>query len=273
MRSANRSAQPRNRSRTSLRSRSVELRETPKNSVNSQNTFAVHQAFAEKIAQRAVLIAAIIAAAIVFYFILKAFGVLDPVKLRAFVESTGPWAPLVTMTIIAIGSISLTLPGTPAIVLSGALFGPYLGALYSFIGILAGASIAFFIARFFRSIIIRLLGKHAEILVRFQHRYVGWVIFFTRAVPIFSFEIISYAAGLTGISYGAYILATSLGIILPTIFLTRSGSFILEGSGFIPVTAASILILLLFLVPRAIEHYNPFGWKEKLLKNKKGEKK
>lgn len=223
--------------------------------------------FAEKLAGKAFLICFAIAVVTLLILLLHRFGLLNPVALRSFVESTGIWAPFILITLIAVGS-SLTIPITPSIIISGLIFGPTLGALYAFIGVIIGASIAFFLARFFRGFIIKLTGGHAEILMRFQHRYVGWFIFFTRAIPIFNFEIISYAAGLTGISYGWYLLATATGIIIPTLFLTRSGAFIIERNSVFTLTLAIIMVFLMFFIPLFIDHYNPFGWKDKLLKKK-----
>jgi uncharacterized membrane protein YdjX (TVP38/TMEM64 family) len=225
--------------------------------------------FAEKVGQKLTIILIILLVALLLSVLVRRFGLLDIARLRLFIEGTGPWAPLVLIGLITWGTISLTIPSTPAIIISGILYGPLLGSLYALIGILLGASIMFFVARYFRSYIIEWLGSHAEILLRFQHKYVAGVVFFTRAIPLFSFEVISYAAGLTGIRYGAYIIATTLGI-LPVLFLyATSAQLILEFAGdFFPIVMAVIMILMVFIIPLAIEHYNPFGWKEKLLSTK-----
>lgn len=230
----------------------------------------MHQpSFADKVGEKLSIILLVLGAAVLLTLLFRRFGVLDPEKLQIFVEGTGLWAPVVLIALIAWGTVSLTIPSTPAILIAGALYGPLFGSLYAFIGVLIGATLAFFVARYFRKFILGWLGSHADILVRFQHRYVAWMIFFTRAVPVFSFEVISYAAGLTGISYGAYILATALGV-LPILFVyTTSAGFLLEHSGeFFPIVMAVLMILMVFIVPLAIEHYNPWGWKEKLLNQK-----
>jgi uncharacterized membrane protein YdjX (TVP38/TMEM64 family) len=230
----------------------------------------LQQTFAEKLGQRVSVVLALAAVAILILFFLQKFGVLDPSKLRAFAESTGKWAPIILIIFVIIGTLSMTIPSTPAIVLLGAIYGPLLGGIYAFIAVLIGASISFFIARYFRQYILKLLGDHAEILVRFQEKYVAWVVFVTRAIPFaFSFELISYASGLTGITYGAFILATAIGIIGPIILYTTTGSILLEAAGWLPAVTAVTIIALVFIIPLVIEHYNPFGWKEKLLKPKR----
>lgn len=232
----------------------MELRET-----------TIHQAFAEKVAQKAVIIFVVITITILLIIALRKIGVFDPVKLKGFIESTGAYGPLVLIGIILVGSISLTIPATPAIILAGILYGPLLGGLYAYIGILLAASVAFFISRYFRDHITKFIGTHAEVLVKFQEKYVAYVIFFMRAIPFFHFELVSYAAGLTSVRYWAYILATGLGVLIPTTLFTTTGSAILEGNGILPIVSVVFMILLVFIVPIAIDHYNPWGWKEKLL--------
>jgi uncharacterized membrane protein YdjX (TVP38/TMEM64 family) len=219
------------------------------------------------LASRITLFVFIIGGVILFFSVLKRLGIFDPEAIKVFAQESGPWAPLVLMTLVVIGSISLTIPSTPAMIILGSLYGPWLGALYSFIAVLIAASIAFAAARYFRKYILWILGQHADILVRFQKKYVASVIFWTRAIPLFSFEIISYAAGLTGITYRAYILATAIGIIPPILLYTTTGDVLLQTGGWIlPIVMAVVMISIIFLIPFIIERYNPFGWKEKLLK-------
>jgi uncharacterized membrane protein YdjX (TVP38/TMEM64 family) len=198
-------------------------------------------------------------------FLIRLFNIFDVDRIRAFVQAAGPWGPLALIAFITIGSVSFTIPSTPAIVLSGILYGPVLGGLFAFIGIMTAASVAFFISRLFRERIIRMLGSHAKLLVLFQEKSVAYVVGITRAIPFFYFEVVSYAAGLTSISYHSYIIATAIGILVPITLFTTSGQ-VFSSSGPWSVIAAMFVALALFIVPIAIDHYNPWGWKQKLLR-------
>ena len=279
MRSTNRSTQRRNRSHSALRPRDVELRETRKarNSTSKGFTsrklavdkFPLYEAtFGEKVAQKAIIIVVVIAIAIFFILVMERTGLLNPQtgKLKSLVEGAGPWGPVVLIAFITIGMLLMLVPALPAGILAGVLYGRLLGTIYVYIGVMLAASIAFFIARYFRTIVIRWLGEHAQVLVRFQEKYVSAAVFITRAIPIFSFEIMSYASGLTSISYTNYIVATALGILVPLILVTNLSSAIASSAGvLLPILTATIMILFFFIVPIAIDHYNPFGWKDKLL--------
>jgi len=224
----------------------------------------LHQAFANKVAERAALIITVIIIVVLFMLLLRTIGAFDTAKLRAFVESAGIYGPLVLIAIIIVGGVFL-IPATPAIILAGALYGALLGGVYAYVGIILAASLAFIIARYFRTEITLLLGKRAEVLAQFKENYLGYAIFFTRAVPVFHFEIISYASGLTIVSYLRFIAATALGILIPISFFTITGKRLVDATVGWQITAAVLLVLVLFLLPMAIDHYNPWGWKQKLL--------
>ncbi len=225
---------------------------------------------AEKLGRNIVVIVGLLGGTFILFTLLRKAGLLNPQVIRGYIESAGIWAPLIFITIIAVCAVSITIPSSPFIILGGSIFGLWWGVLYSWIGVTIGATFAFFVARYFRGWILRLVGEHAELLVRFHQKYVAWVIFFTRSVPFFSFEVISYAAGLTSISYRSYLIATALGVI-PSVFILVTSGHLLVGSGgeFLPIILACTMILLIFIVPVLIDHYNPFGWKEKLLKAKR----
>lgn len=253
----------------------MELRETIKgNNVNAHQSKQVsrreqHHAFGKKLAARAVAIAIVFSGAYLVFRLLRHFGVFNPVFIEQMVANAGPWGPLAIIGIITATSFSVTVPSSPFIVLAGALYGPIEATVYAFIGILIGSSLAFWIARIFREPIIRLIGEHAEILTKFQQKYVMIVLFVTRVFPVISFEVMSYAAGLTSISYTNYVLAT-LGAVAGVFLFATLGDMgasiaFSAPSEFASIGLALTVVAMLFVIPIAIDHYNPFGWKEKIL--------
>ena len=67
-------------------------------------------------------------------------------RLSRFLDAAGIWAPIVYILVYTAG-VCLFIPGNVLTTLGAALFGPYWGFIYVWIGAMAGASAAFLIGR------------------------------------------------------------------------------------------------------------------------------
>ena len=98
-----------------------------------------------------ILIVLTLITSIILYFLEKN-GILSKIKsindIRNYVSSFGSWAVIVFIIIQFLQVIILPIPGMLTVGAGVLLFGPWLGALYSFIGILLGSFVAFFIGRY-----------------------------------------------------------------------------------------------------------------------------
>ena len=135
---------------------------------------------------------------------------LDTAAVTAWIATAGLAGPLVFMAIYAVATVFF-LPGSLLTLAGGALFGPVWGTLYNLTGATLGAALAFLIARYLAGdwvqarsggILKRLVtGVEAE----------GWrFVAFTRLVPVFPFNLLNYALGLTRIPFLHYLIATSV---------------------------------------------------------------
>lgn len=234
--------------------------------------FQAHEEFGKKLAAQAIAITVLFVVAYVTFTLVQASDFLTPETIRNFGNQAGVWGPLAIIAIVSFTSFSIPTPSSPVIIVAGAIFGPVKATAYALIGVLIGSSVAFWIARLFRKPIIKMLGDHAEVLTRFQERYVFNVLLVTRIFPVISFEIMSYAAGLTALRYGQYVLATlaAAGSIFMFATLGSAGATaaLTHPSPLTGIVFALTLVAMLFIIPIAIDHYNPFGWKEKLLSKK-----
>ena len=95
---------------------------------------------------KAVALALFIVAAYSVVRFTPARELIRPEVLGAHIEAAGFWAPLIFMTVYAAG-ICLFVPGTLLTAVGAALFGPYWGFLYVWIGAMGGAVGAFWIGR------------------------------------------------------------------------------------------------------------------------------
>jgi uncharacterized membrane protein YdjX (TVP38/TMEM64 family) len=128
--------------------------------------------------------------------------------LERHVAALGIWAPLVFMAAYAVAAVAF-LPGSIFTIAGGALFGPWFGTLYSLVGASAGALLAFLGARYVAADwVAGFSGQRLERLQRGIDRE-GWrFVAFVRLVPLFPFNLLNYALGLTRIGLLPYVVAT-----------------------------------------------------------------
>ena len=142
---------------------------------------------------------------------------LDAAALDAWVQAAGVAGPLLFMALYAAATV-LFLPGSVLTLAGGALFGPLWGTLWNLTGATAGAALAFLAARYLGA---GWVERHAGPRLKRLNDGVaaeGWrFVAFVRLVPLFLFNLLNYALGLTRIPFPAYLPAT-LVFMLPGTF-------------------------------------------------------
>jgi uncharacterized membrane protein YdjX (TVP38/TMEM64 family)/rhodanese-related sulfurtransferase len=141
----------------------------------------------------------------------------DAAALESWVNSAGAAGPLLFMALYALATV-LFLPGSVITLAGGALFGPVWGTLWNLTGATIGAALAFLVARYLGADwVARRAGPRLQNLndgVTAE----GWrFVAFVRLVPLFPFNLLNYALGLTRIPFLAYVLASWL-FMLPGAF-------------------------------------------------------
>ncbi|MFO7857777.1 MAG: TVP38/TMEM64 family protein, partial [Ectothiorhodospiraceae bacterium] len=156
------------------------------------------------IARGALVVGVVALAAIGFQF----RGELDPELLQQRLDNLGMLAPFVFMGTYAVATVAF-LPGLVFTIAGGVLFGPVLGTVYSLTGATMGAILAFLVARYVASDLVAQYtgGRLRKLVVGVERE--GWrFVAFTRLVPVFPFNVLNYALGLTKIGLLPYALAT-----------------------------------------------------------------
>ncbi len=108
------------------------------------------------------------------------------------------------------------LPGSPFTLGAAILFGFWKGLAVALLGANLGAAAAFLCTRYLGRnwVAGRLKNRVSLAKVDEAVQRSGWrVVLLMRLAPVFPFNVLNYALGLTGISFGQYFLATALGII------------------------------------------------------------
>lgn len=177
-------------------------------------------------------------------------------KLLILIKELGLIGPVAIICLIAIAIIITPLPSAPIALVSGALYGHTFGTLYVVLGALSGALLAFMISRKlgYDYINRKLHQKIPEKIIGSQNTLM-MIVFFTRLAPFISFDVISYAAGLTKLTVGRFIIATLMGIIPISFILAHLGSEVKDGE--IESIAMALLFLgFLTLLPLIINKVN-----------------
>ena len=182
---------------------------------------------------------------------------LSPAALEQWVANAGMAGPLLFMLIYALGTV-LFLPGSVLTLAGGAIFGPVWGTLYNLSGATLGATLAFLIARYLAADWVERKsgGKLKQIKNGVEGE--GWrFVAFVRLVPLFPFNVLNYALGLTRIRLSHYIIASWICMLPGAIAYTYLGyagrEAVAGGEGVIQkgLLALALLAAVAFL-PRLI---------------------
>jgi len=139
--------------------------------------------------------------------------------LSSFLDGAGLWAPLIFILIYTAGCC-LFVPGIVLTALGAAVFGPYWGFLYVWLGAMAGATVAFWIGRtlgrdFAASLIGDRLKKYDDAIERN-----GFATVLYLRLIYFPFTPMNFGMGLTKVRFPDYFYGTALGIIVGTFIFT-----------------------------------------------------
>lgn len=187
---------------------------------------------------------------------------IPPDRLQAILGKAGHQAPLLYMAIMDLAVILPFIPTLPLDIAAGAFFGPFLGTLYSAVGATAGAAAAFLIARYLgREFIARFLSGHINFCTRCSDRLLTKVVVISRLLPVISFKVVSYGAGLTMMSLRSFSLATFVGMLPMTFAYNYFGSAIWSADRGIVLILGVLLVIFLFWFPRLVERYDLFSWR------------
>lgn len=140
-------------------------------------------------------------------------------RFATWVEGLGLWAPVVYAAGYAIATVAL-VPGSLLTLAAGAVFGLGKGVVTVFLGATIGATMAFLISRYVaRSWVEQRLERHQRFTV--IDAAIGEqglkIVALLRLSPVFPFNMLNYALGLTRVRLRDYLIAHLF--MLPGTFL------------------------------------------------------
>lgn len=171
------------------------------------------------------LVAAALAGA---WWLLQILGMppdLSPGSLADWLKSQGTTGPLLLMLLMIIAVVVGPIPTLPVSATAGLAFGVFAGTAIAATGALIGAMAAFWIARCLgREAICQRFPDNPVLARDGSQRFLTITILITRLVPVFSFALISYAAGVTAIHAWRFAVATVIGMLPMTVVFAGLGN-------------------------------------------------
>ena len=163
---------------------------------------------------------------------MELFQSLDIEKIKSYILSFGILAPLISFLLMVFQSLVAPLPAFLITFANAALFGWIYGAILSWFSAMIGAILCFYIAQYLgRDIVEKLTSKKAlEKVDLFFEKHGLNAILIARLLPFISFDIISYAAGLTKMRIKHFIVATAIGQLPATLIYSYAGEMLTGGT-------------------------------------------
>lgn len=185
--------------------------------------------------------------------------------IKEYILSFGIWAPITSFLLMILQSVIAPIPAFLITLSNAAIFGWVKGALLSWSSAMAGAALCFFIARGLgREGVEKLTSKFdLNNIDEFFEKYGKHTILIARLLPFISFDIVSYAAGLTSMSFWSFFIATGIGQLPATIVYSYVGGMFTGGAKLLMSG-----LLILFALSIAI-YVGKKVWNEKRGKNEK----
>lgn len=168
----------------------------------------------------------------------------DISELRDRVAAAGPWGPVVFVGVYVVATL-LLLPKNVFTAVAGLLFGLVGGVALVWLGAMLGACAAFWLGRSLgRDGVERLAGRHLARLDVLLLRHGAPAILVARLIPLVPFTAVNYGSGVTAVRFGAYVLATAVGILPGTVAYVAFGAFGTDPTGWPFLTAVGALLTL-----------------------------
>jgi len=199
---------------------------------------------------------ALIAAVVLILVLARAYGLGERLGgLRMWIQSLGNWGYGAFVILYALAVVA-ALPGAAITVAAGALYGSAIGVILVSIGSTLGASVAFLMSRYFaRDATARWISKNERLrqLDLLTERHGAVIVAITRLIPLFPFNLLNYAFGLTRVPFGTYVFWSWLCMLPGTVLYVVGADALTKGvmQGSIPWPLVGVLagvaLLLVFL--------------------------
>ena len=184
------------------------------------------------------------------YLILRHFGYtnISQEQIQELISKTGFWAPFAYILICFLQVTFIPIPSSIVIFAGNYLFGPALSFLYSYIGIIFGSILAFFLGRWIGKRFVYWIAGDKQMVEDYLQRMKGKetvILFFMFLFPFFPDDILCSIAGITSMHWVTFLIIQLFTRITSTLINT-----VLGPGGYLPYDTwwgITILVILIIL--------------------------
>ncbi|MEE8349978.1 MAG: TVP38/TMEM64 family protein [Acidobacteriota bacterium] len=169
----------------------------------------------------------LLVAAVGLFALASAFDVQQLLReALGWISSLGPWGGIFFIGLYALATV-LFLPGFLLTLAAGVLFGVVWGSVLVSVGSITGATLAFLMGRYLAR---DWVAKRIESNEKFEAidqavAGEGWkIVGLVRLSPVFPFNLLNYAFGITKVTLKDYFLASWIGMLPATVMYVYVGS-------------------------------------------------
>ena len=126
----------------------------------------------------------------------------------------------------------LPFPAELVVLVAGLVYGTVWGTIYSWIGAMIGAVLCFMLARWLGHDFVEKAMTPAQRarLAGLTEAHSAEALLAARLIPVISFNLVNYGAGLTMVSWGTFLWTTAIGILPMTIVTAFCGERMTGGT-------------------------------------------
>ena len=162
--------------------------------------------------------------------------------LQRWIDAAGLLGPVLVVALMTAAIVASPLPSAPVALAAGAAYGHTFGTILVVLGAELGAIAAFLLARGLgQPFIERHLGQKLRSGFLGSQNTLTFLVFGSRLLPFLSFDMISYAAGLSKLHFWRFAVATLAGIIPASFLLAHVGSEAMNGDAHTATWTAAAL--------------------------------
>ena len=196
-----------------------------------------------------------VAAAVIFWTIAPAEGPSATVeKVRESLLEYGEWAALASASLMLLQSVVAPIPSNVITIANGVIFGPIWGGVLSWSSMLVGASLCFWLSRRIgKPFAARVVGQPLQTAEGFFRRYGLYAIFFVRLLPFVPFDAVSYAAGLMGVPFSRFLIASGIGLLPSVIIYSYFGPIVITDHIWLLPIGLCVTAVAAIIVPRLLQ--------------------
>lgn len=167
----------------------------------------------------------------------------DVTPLRTYLLGFGLWAPLISAGLMVLQALVIPIPGIMLNIANGLLFGAIWGSLLTWGSTLLAASVCYTLSSLFKhSVTHQLVPKPwLEASRRMIDHHGVYAILIARLIPLVSADAMSFAAGLLGMPFRTFLLATAVGSVPGTLLFVLLGDHLPQFLHLISVLEGSLI--------------------------------